>query len=196
MGRPTPDYHQALTTNPPNPRPVKTDRRHSPRPRLGVNPDCVRPRVGKGYRHLASLGASPLFHRTPPARASQTVGPGLQPRGPRFATWALRPVGLPGPHPPQTLTNNSHRRGADGGESSSVLRGEVPAAVRSVPVAAAAIQRSGRRGTPGGHQPPPNRRDCVRYGSSSLWISGASSNHLLACVCGPASWPADRQAPG
>ena len=27
-----------------------------------ANPYSVRPRVGKGYRHLASLGASPLFH--------------------------------------------------------------------------------------------------------------------------------------
>ena len=34
----------------------------------------ARPRVGKGYRHLASLGASPLFHRSPPARAGGTAG--------------------------------------------------------------------------------------------------------------------------
>ena len=39
-----------------------------------ANPDSARPRVGKGYRHLAALGASPLFHRSPPARAGGTAG--------------------------------------------------------------------------------------------------------------------------
>jgi len=40
-----------------------------------ANPYSACPRVGKGYRHLASLGASPLFHRSPPARAGRDGGP-------------------------------------------------------------------------------------------------------------------------
>jgi len=39
-----------------------------------ANPYSVGARVGKGYRHLASLGARPLFHRSPPARAGGTAG--------------------------------------------------------------------------------------------------------------------------
>jgi hypothetical protein len=39
-----------------------------------ANPYSGCARVGKGYRHLASLGASPLFHKSPPARAGGTAG--------------------------------------------------------------------------------------------------------------------------
>jgi hypothetical protein len=44
------------------------------------------------YRHLASLGASPLFHKSPPARAGGTAG-----------CWAF-----PGPgKPEQPFTTNT-----------------------------------------------------------------------------------------
>jgi hypothetical protein len=160
------------------------------------------------------LRTDPTSHRSPPARAGGTAGrwaaqppittkPSLPTgpiRVPQTPTWAL--LRSTGPRPPPTLTNNSRHRGAGGGESSSALQGGAPAAVRSVPAAAASIQRSVRPGTPGGHQLPPTRGGRVRHGSSSLWISGASFNCLSACVCGPARIcgpafrPADRQAPG
>ena len=64
---------------------------------LLANPYSTRPRVGKGYRHLASLGASPLFHRSPPARAGGTAG-----------RWARDAPGSPPNRSPPTRPIRAH----------------------------------------------------------------------------------------
>jgi len=65
----------------------------TPAPRHGLTPHApvcgAGPRVGKGYRHLAALGASLLFQRSPPARAGGTAG-----------RWAIPVPGNPRNRPP------------------------------------------------------------------------------------------------
>ena len=65
-----------------------------------AHPYSVRAGAGKGYRHLASLGASPLFHKSPPARAGGTAG-----------HWARDAPGSPSNRsPPQGPIRHHHQQ--------------------------------------------------------------------------------------
>jgi len=69
-----------------------------------ANPYSVGARVGKGYRHLASLGARPLFHRSPPARAGGTAG-----------CWAITASASPSSRSPPESPTRCHNQTAPGG---------------------------------------------------------------------------------
>jgi len=91
-----------------------------------ANPDSMRRRVGKGYRHLASLGASPLFHRSPPARAGGTAGrwafPGPRKPAESFTTNPPNPRSPPNNKPTHVTPRELGTRRRRGSGSSSAGR--------------------------------------------------------------------------
>jgi len=109
-----------------------------------ANPYSVGARVGKGYRHLASLGARPLFHRSPPARAGGTAGRWAVPASGSPSTRSL-PQSPTRPH--NQATTRGFRRFPGGRRAVGPSRSRFPQTVHHQP-AQSAVTTAEARGEP------------------------------------------------